>query len=250
MNLKIDIKSLIILSAVFILFTVIGTISHEYGHIVVAKYYGYETSLHHASMNYYPKGYLEDKDLKAYDSLSEAYWSIDYESWPNEVREAYQNHRKKLDERYWSELKDKGLYVTIGGPVQTITTGIIGLMLLFFRKKSIRTQGFKFLDWLAVFLGLFWLRQVFNLVHSIGREIIAPDGRWFGGDEYHIAKGLNLWPGAISVILGAMGLLVSAYIIFYFVPKNLRLTLILSGFIGGISGFVLWMNILGPMILP
>ncbi|MBP6236340.1 MAG: hypothetical protein KA270_13730 [Saprospiraceae bacterium] len=33
----------------FILATIVGTISHEYGHIAVAKYLGYNTSLHFSS---------------------------------------------------------------------------------------------------------------------------------------------------------------------------------------------------------
>ncbi len=47
------------------MFTVVGTLSHEYGHIVVAKYLGYETKLHYGSMNY------EDtsSELKLADSL-------------------------------------------------------------------------------------------------------------------------------------------------------------------------------------
>lgn len=123
-------------------------------------------------------------------------------------------------------------------------------MILFVRRKTIQNKGLKLIDWLAVFLGLFWLREVFNLVHSLGSEIISPDGRWFGGDEYHISSALNLWSGTIPIILGVMGLLVSIYIVFKIVPKNLRLTLILSGLIGGISGFIIWMNIIGPKILP
>jgi len=36
----------------FIVFTVIGTLSHEAGHIVVAKSLGFNTTLHYASMDY------------------------------------------------------------------------------------------------------------------------------------------------------------------------------------------------------
>jgi hypothetical protein len=87
METRIDIKSLFILTIVFILFTAIGTVSHEYGHISVAKIYGYETSLHYGSMNYYPKGYSEDKDLKALQLLTRDYLNIEYDAWPEEIKE-------------------------------------------------------------------------------------------------------------------------------------------------------------------
>ena len=47
-----DLKKPILFSSLFILFTIIGTISHEYGHIIVAKFLGYGTELHYGSMNY------------------------------------------------------------------------------------------------------------------------------------------------------------------------------------------------------
>ena len=250
MNITIDIKSLLILTIVFILFTAIGTISHEYGHIAVAKMFGYETKLHYGSMNYYPKGYLEDKDLKALKSLTKDYVNIDYDSWPKEIKEKTKEYNNILQKRYWNENSNKGLLVTIGGPIQTMITGTIGLIILLIRRKTIYRNGLKILDWLAIFLALFWLREIFNLVTSIGGEIISPDGTWFGGDELRISQCLNLWSGTIPIILATLGLIVSVYIVFTIVPKKTRLTFILSGLIGGISGFILWMNIIGPKILP
>src|SRR5690606_994897 len=155
MNITIDIKSLLILTIVFILFTAIGTISHEYGHIAVAKMFGYETKLHYGSMNYYPKGYLEDKDLKALKSLTKDYVNIDYDSWPKEIKEKTKEYNNILQKRYWNENSNKGLLVTIGGPIQTMITGTIGLIILLIRRKTIYRNGLKILDWLAIFLALF-----------------------------------------------------------------------------------------------
>jgi hypothetical protein len=250
MNFTINIKSLLILTTVFILFTAIGTVSHEYGHIVVAKYYGYETSLHYGSMKYYPKGYFQDVDLAAYKKLTKEYWKTGYESWPDDVKKKAEEYQNILEKRYWNEKSNMGLYITIGGPLQTILTGILGLTILFVRRKIIQNNGLKIIDWLGVFLGLFWLREIFNLVHSLVSEIISPNGKWFGGDEYNISEDLNLWSGTIPIILGIIGLLISIYIVFKIIPMNLRLTFILSGLLGGISGFILWMNIIGPKLLP
>ncbi|GHA37071.1 hypothetical protein GCM10007103_18010 [Salinimicrobium marinum] len=52
MDFSVRIKPLIFLSLTFVLFTAIGTISHEYGHIVIAESLGYDTTLHYGSMNY------------------------------------------------------------------------------------------------------------------------------------------------------------------------------------------------------
>ncbi|MGX1023375.1 hypothetical protein [Psychroflexus sp. MBR-150] len=250
MKIKIDIKYLLILTTVFILFTVIGTISHEYGHIAVAKILGYETKLHHASMNYYPKGYLDDPDFKALKSIKENYINTEYEDLPKEVKEKVKKYSQRLQKRYVNEISNSSLYISIDGPMQTIFTGIIGLIVLILRRKSILLNGFKILDWIAVFLGLFWLREIFNLVTSIGEEIISPNGNWFGGDEYYISKELHLWSGTIPIILGLLGLIVSVYIVFIIVPKKLRLTFILSGLLGGITGYILWINTIGMKILP
>ena len=147
MKLIIDIKALLFLTITFVVFTVIGTVSHEYGHILVAKYFGYETTLHYGSMKY---------DTGDRISHSNVFW------------------------------------ITIGGPLQTTLTGLVGLIVIFLRRNHINEFGLRWIDWLAVFLSLFWLREVFNLVMSITSEIISPNGSYFGGDEVYISYGLNL----------------------------------------------------------
>jgi len=250
MKISIDIKHLIFISLGFVLFTIIGTVSHEYGHIIVAKSLGYETTLRYVSMSYYPKGYSDDKDVKAFKNLTKDYVGIEYDSWPKEIKEKAKEYNNILEKRYWNEKSNNGLFITIGGPLQTTLTGTIGLLILIWRRKSIYKNGMKTLDWLVVFLSLFWLREVFNLVTSIGGELISSNGIWFGGDELHISQELNLWSGTIPIILATLGIAIAIYVIFKIIPKKIRLTFILSGIIGGIMGFILWMNIIGPKILP
>ena len=250
MNIPSNIKSLLILTIGFILFTVIGTISHEYGHIIVAKSFGYETTLHYGSMNYLPKGYLEDKDVIAVRDLTKDYVDIEYDSWPKDIKEKTEEYNNILQKRYWNKKSNSGLLVTVGGPLQTTLTGTIGLLILLWRRKSIYKNGLKVLDWLAIFLSLFWLQEIFNLVTSIGGELISPNGTWFSGDELYISQSLNLWSGTISLILATIGTIIAIYVVFRIIPKKIRLTFILSGFVGGIVGFILWMNIIGPKILP
>ena len=230
--------------------TVIGTLSHEYGHIIAAKLNGYDTVLHYGSMSYYPKGYLEDENYKLLNKLTLQYKSTDYNNWPEAAKEKVENYSKILWERYPYNQAKSDTLITYGGPLQTILTGTIGLIILMWRRKSISKIGMKILDWLGVFLSLFWLREVFNVVISIGGELIAPNGTWFGGDELDMSQSLNLWDGTIPIILAIIGLVISLYVIFKVLPEKIRLTFILSGFIGGISGFILWMHIIGPILLP
>ncbi len=235
--MKIFIRKLIFICIGFILFTIIGTISHEYGHILTAKYLGYETTLHYASMNYDNSEY-ENEIIEIYNQ--------------NKVNIANGNEFKdkvKYEEGV-KKLSNDALLIRIGGPLQTITTGIIGLIVVSYRRKKINRYGLKFFDWLAVFLSLFWLREVFNLFMSIISGLIDTNGSYFGGDEKVISELLNLWEGTFSCILGVIGIVISIFVVFRVVKQPLRLTFITGGFLGGVLGFILWMNFLGPILLP
>ena len=162
MKITIDIKHFLILTAVFILFTVIGTLSHKYGHIAVAKSLGYETKLHYGSMSYYPEGYLNDPDFDAVNALTKDYVNTEYDAIPLEIKEKADEYYEILRMRYSRKENNDSLLIRIGGPLQTILTGVIGLMILIIRRKSIRMNGLKLLDFLAVFLGLFLVKRDFQ----------------------------------------------------------------------------------------
>ena len=237
MKPKIQPYYLFLFTVGFILFTVIGTISHEYGHIIVAKCLGYETSLHYGSASW-----DENNGWEEYRSISSEYSYEIKNELPFQRKEEYKEIIKKLN--------DDGLIILIGGPLQTILTGLIGLIILLFRRKTIRKNGLKLIDWLLVFLSLFWLREVFNVTRSVALGFLKGNGSFFCGDEANISTMLKLPIGTFSIILGVLGLIISLFVIFKIVPNDKRLTFISSGLIGGISGFVLWMNIIGPKILP
>ena len=203
--MKINIKHLLRLTLAFIVFTAIGIVSHEFGHILVAKYYGLETTLHFGSMSY-DMGQI-----------------VDYSSF------------------FW---------IALGGPMQTMLTGLLGLLIVLYRKEHINRNGLNLIDWVGVFLSLFWLRQVFNLMMSILIGFFFSNGSYFLGDEAILSEELNVWEGTIPISLGIIGLLISVYIVFRIVPRKLRFKFILSGLLGGTLGFIIWMKILGPLLLP
>jgi len=237
MALKIAPEQLVYFIFCFALFTPIGTLSHEFGHIFAARALGFETELFYASMRY-----DNEELLRQYNDIQRKY--------------AYEiNNQLNFSERAnWedlnSQIKTVTLLVDLGGPLQTWLTGIVGLVILAIRKKYRTLYGIKFQDWLAVFLSLFWLRQPFNLMTALLVEFINPDGSYFNGDELYIAKALGIWEGSIALITAVIGLLVALYIVISIVPKKLRLTFVLSGLIGGCIGFLIWMNVIGPMLLP
>ena len=232
-----DFKKTLLFSSLFILFTIIGAISHEYGHIIVARFLGYKTELHYGSMNYH-------RNFKR-----------------NEVNGIINRNKHQIlnDQHFSEEQKLKklikknrrdSLLISIGGPLQTNITGTFCFLILLYRKEKIKINGLKFFDWICVFLSLFWLRQVSNLVLYFIKVLILKRQKHFSGDEYHIALMLKIPSETISIITGILGLLVSLVVIFKIIDHKNRLTFIISGFLGGIVGFIFWMILVGPIILP
>lgn len=236
-KITLDIQTFLIFTITFVVFTAIGTVSHEYGHILVAKSLGYETTLYYGSMTF-DGGEINKKRDRIYSEYK------------NEIDNNVDFEKKAEYESLIKKSISNGFWILLGGPMQTIFTGLIGLIIIFFRKNQIKKFGLRWIDWLAVFLSLFWLREVFNLVMSVAFEIISPNGSYFSGDESNISFLLNLWDGTIPIILGTIGLFISVFVIFRIIPNRLRLTFIASGFLGGILGFILWMYVLGPKLLP
>lgn len=239
MKLVFSVKNFIVFSIAFILFTLIGTLSHEYGHIIVAKSLGYKTTLHYGSMNY------QKYDTNINDTIIEIFGRNklaikNKKDFPEKVR-FYALVKKQQNDSF---------FITIGGPIQTMLTGIIGFLILYKRNK-ITNINFSKIDWLSVFLALFWLRQLFNPIFSFSKKFINGKGTYFGrSDETNIAKYLNLPIGSISLLLCFIGLIISLLVIFKFIPIRCRLTFIMSGLFGGSLGFYIWMYKIGPIILP
>ena len=233
----INISEIFLISLPFIAFTFIGTLSHEYGHIFVANYFGYETTLHYGSMNY--------KNNSTEYRIKEIYLRNE-----TEIKNFQPFPEKAIFEKLAKKIACERLFIFIGGPTQTIVTATIGTIFLLLRKRKIHEFGIKFIDWLFVFLALFWLRQVFNLFTSLLNAIIFDNQNYFGGDEKVIATLLKIPKGTIAIPLGVLGILISLHVIFIILPLDKRLNFILGGILGGILGYIIWFEILGPIILP
>ncbi len=206
--MSVDKRLFIWLFISFIIATIIGTLTHECGHFVVAKYLGYD-----AGINYYS-----------------AWWAG---SNPNQAINP--------SDSFW---------ITLGGPIETMLTGTIGLVLLFlFRNSFAHATKLSFVQWFIVFVSLFWLRQTANLVTWIGSYFF--NGKFSQrGDEIKLSQYLQLPGWTITTLTAIIGAIVLVIIIFKFVPTKQRLTFIASGLTGGITGYILWLVLFGKYLMP
>lgn len=221
----------------FFLFVIIGTVTHELGHLLAAEFLGYEATLHYGSVDYDSSRLNNELDslyLKNRDEIESGKYFND--------RDLFE---KKLD-----KLNNESFLVTLGGPLQTIFTGIFGLFLVSMRYEKVKKKGFRLIDWISVFLSFFWLREIYVLIHSFLYEIVFKEGSYFGGDERYISEYLNLHPGVVPLILAFIGVIIATYLVFYYIPKKYRFILVISGCTGGILGITIWYFFLGPYLLP
>lgn len=203
MDFKNKLQLFFILLVIFIAFTIIGTLSHEFGHYFVAMKRGFDVKLH-----------------------------FDHVTWGG--REA-----SKID-NFW---------IALGGPLQTMGTGSIAFLVLLRKKLKNQAFGRIKMDWLWLFLSLFWLRQILNLLVSVFLKISGKKVSYFGGDEAFISSELGLPEGFLSVVTALLALFICAYLYFNILPKTIRITFLLSGLIGSALGFWLWFEHMGPKFL-
>lgn len=247
-NFKIKFSLYVVLA--FIVFTVVGTLTHELGHIAVAKYFGYKTYLSYGSMYYVSYGYEDDIDTKELKKLNKDYLDKGVLI-PEDLDDKSLKYNNSLNEKIqhkFPENKRHSLLISIGGPAQTILTCFIGLLILFIRKSKERLV-FQVSDWLGVFLSLFILREVFNTVMATFTVLFSESSQFYG-DEFRISRllGLNQW--VIPILTLIIGLAISTYIIFKVIPLQQRFSFIISGLIGGVLGFLIWFGFLGQLVFP
>lgn len=234
--LKFDYKLSIFLIIAFILMTVVGTLTHEFGHYAVSRLLGYKASINYQSTSHW------DEDIDKF--LSETYKRNEYE-----IKNDLDFPNKEKFAKFVAKERADGFWITLGGPLQTIITGTIGFFLLVsYRKKFISTTQVHFMGWVLIFMSLFWLRQVANLFMAMMISLIRGKTP-MNGDEIRLAHhlGINIW--TIQVITGIIGFVVLFFVL-RFLPKKLVLTFVVSGLIGGVLGFYLWLIKFGQFIMP
>lgn len=234
--LKIHYKLLLLLILTFILMTVIGTLTHELGHYAVSKFLGYEARINYGSSTRWDNEFTE-------------YYNNLWEKYPNELKNNLDFPGKDDFQRRMDKYQQDGFWITLGGPLQTMFTGTFGLLLLWFnRHKVIKADKVTLVGWTYVFISLFWLRQVANLLHAL--MVFMLKGKVSArGDEMRLALYLDWNTWSIQIITGLCGLAV-LFIVLRLLPKTLILTFLVSGLTGGILGYYLWLIKFGKYIMP
>ena len=225
------------LSLSFIVATVIGTLTHEGGHYLVAKYFGYD-----AHINYEGTCWTDTTNSEFINSV--------YSKYQKEISSGKDFPGKERLHKIWLTRKKNQFWIGLAGPLETMLTGTIGLGLLFFNRKRFENQiQLSIFQWSLIFISLFWLRQTANLIVWAGRYFLT--GKFFqGGDEMFVASHLHIPGWSLITITAIIGAIILAIVIFKFVPARQRITFIASGLVGGISGYILWLVLFGKYILP
>lgn len=234
--LKFDFKLSLFLTATFILMTVVGTLTHELGHYCASKLLGYNASINYQSSSYWDNDFNE-------------YYSDTYEKYSNEIQN---NTDFPGKEKYLEKVRKyetDNFWIILAGPLETTITGTFGLALLFaFRKKYITPQKVHLIGWTSIFISLFWLREVANLFMAAIAFLISgkPSQR---GDEMRLANYLNINIWSIQIISGLIGIGILV-IVLRLLPRAILLTFLISGLVGGILGYYLWLIKFGQFIMP
>jgi hypothetical protein len=142
------------------------------------------------------------------------------------------------------------IWILAVGPIVTIGIGTIGFILLFifrrpFRRHEILTIG----EWALVIVSFSWLRPLVNFSRwMLTIEIF--NNLSLKSDEMKIAYLLG-WPQwSIFIFSAVAAAIIFLIVIFKFIPLKQRQTLLLAMLVGGAIGHLLWIDCLGPIILP
>jgi hypothetical protein len=232
-----DKKNFVLLFIGFLVSTIVGTLSHEFGHYTVARILGYEAKISYGSVKW-----MDEQDLTFIRSSWKKYHT--------EIKAKKEfPWKSKLDDIY-SKFESDGFWIGLGGPLQTIITGTFGLIfLIIFKNRFLKVDNLSKVGWLLVFLTLFWLRQTANLFVGIA-SLIMTGKTSTRSDEAKLDLHLNFPLWTIEIVTGSIGMMILVYVIFNIIPNKQRLTFLLAGIFGGISGYILWLKTLGPIIMP
>ncbi len=143
-----------------------------------------------------------------------------------------------------------GFWILISGPLQTLSIGTLGLVLLYlYRQTFYQTNSLSISQWVIIFLSLFWTRQFANYAIWTWNKLSSTNFK-SNSDEIQIARQLQLPEGVILTFSALIGLIVLVVVIFRFIPEKLRLSFMSAGLFGGVFGYIVWMKWLGPWLIP
>lgn len=153
------------------------------------------------------------------------------------------------DTDQWKEFvnqdrKDHAI-IALSGKIFTLLITLIGLIILFIRREKRRLK-FEIIDWLGVFMALFIMKDsLVSLVYGVGAEMSCS---YIACDYAAFARYFNLSVYGTEWVIFLLGVLISSYVIFGILQRKIIMPFIISGFLGGITGIILWSIYLGPAL--
>lgn len=216
---------------VFIAVAIIGMTLHENVRRITAVTLGYE--------GHYCKGW--GQLLFSNEKLQQDFRAIREAN--NEAIKSYQffMDKDKWDALVLRDRKDKAM-IELSGLIFTFSLSMIGLMILFMRRKT-NLYRFKLIDWSAVFLSLFIVKEAVTSLQRIyfGRMLC---------DHAKLAEYFGIPVFESEWMLLIYSILFSALILLRFVPRNRLFLFLLAGIFGGLTGVILWLLFAGNMVFP
>ena len=138
--------------------------------------------------------------------------------------------------------------ISAGGPVVTDLIFILAFVILLLRKSTISERGhLNLADWVIVFLSLFCLRNLFNIVMVILYCIIPGRG---SSDEQSLSRQLGMAHWVLPLVFAVISASVLAFVFFSIIPRRQRTVFNCATFWGSLIGYIIWFVFLGPLLLP
>lgn len=199
----------------FFVAAIIGTIAHEFGHAIAGAIVGFKTSVHYA-----------------YTTCLNCF----------ELSNAAKTFRQL------QEYEHRSILFTWGGPLQTILTGVIGIVLLLFMRRKELIDAYNVKHLFALTLSFFISRNVFNEVFFLAKYFTSSKVS-YRCDE---CKLLDYYDA--SPVVGHLTILLVACVVLWWVTFSLlkkhRVQFIVWGGLGSLSGGLLWLYVIGEYMMP
>jgi hypothetical protein len=145
---------------------------------------------------------------------------------------------------------EQEFWFIVGGPVSTWLVAAIGIGITLWKYRpmhSEQTRPIGLGQSAAAIASTFSLRFVFNAgMYFFSHTLLLNPS---GADEVKIAQYLGISPDLMMYGSALVGLLVVLTALYY-IPRSQRYIILLSGFLGGVLGYLFWYSWVGPLVLP